>query len=188
MRERRIGSAVEWVVLLAATAAAWLSAPDKANLAGDLIIAMLSFAIGIQNAMVRVHGVPDLATNVMTVTFTGIVAGIRTPCGNNHDWRRRGLSDRPVHDERRGWRGTDTVRHRLAVGADEHRVEFGNDSAAFRRSSVEIARSAVRDRSRLDRLAGDAANLKPVAADPGSRLGRGAQPSASSHTSEEHPN
>ena len=83
---------MEWVVLLAATAAAWLSAPDKANLAGHVIVAMLSFAMGIQNAMVRVHGVPDLATNVMTVTFTGIVADSTPAGGNNHNWRRRGLS------------------------------------------------------------------------------------------------
>jgi uncharacterized membrane protein YoaK (UPF0700 family) len=92
LRERRIGFAVEWVVLLAATVAAWLSAPDRANLAGHVIVAMLSFAMGIQNAMVRVHGVPDLATNVMTVTFTGIIADSRPAGGNNHNWRRRGLS------------------------------------------------------------------------------------------------
>jgi uncharacterized membrane protein YoaK (UPF0700 family) len=74
LRERRIGFAVEWGRAARGHGPAWLSAPDKANLAGHVIVAMLSFAMGIQNVMVRVHGVPDLATNVMTVTFTGIIA------------------------------------------------------------------------------------------------------------------
>lgn len=92
MQERRIGFAVEWVVLLTATVAAWLTVPDERNIAGHVIVALLSFAMGIQNAMMRVHGVPDLATNVMTVTFTGIIADSTPAGGNNHNWRRRGLS------------------------------------------------------------------------------------------------
>jgi len=92
MQERRIGFAVEWAVLLTATAAAWLTVPDEHNLAGHVIVALLSFAMGIQNAMMRVHGVPDLATNVMTVTFTGIIADSTAAGGDNHNWRRRGLS------------------------------------------------------------------------------------------------
>jgi len=39
--------------------------------------------------MVRVHGVPDLATNVMTVTFTGILADSTPAGGTNPNWRRR---------------------------------------------------------------------------------------------------
>jgi len=109
---------VEWDVLMAATVAAWLTAPDKANLAGHVIVAMLSFAMGIQNAMVR--------------------------C-----------------------RGTDTVRHRLAVAADEHRLQFGNDPAAFRRSSVEIAPFAFGIGPDWIVWRAMAANLKPMAADPG---------------------
>jgi hypothetical protein len=48
--------------------------------------------------------------------------------------------DWPVHDERRHRRCPDTIRHRLAVAADEHRLQSGNDPAAFRRSSVELGR------------------------------------------------
>lgn len=92
LRERRIGFAVEWIVLLAATAAAWLLKPDAHNAAGHLVVGLLAFAMGIQNAMVRVHGVPDLATNVMTVTFTGIVADSTPAGGDNRNWRRRCLS------------------------------------------------------------------------------------------------
>jgi uncharacterized membrane protein YoaK (UPF0700 family) len=92
LQERRIGFAVEWAVILAATMVAWLTMPNEKNLAGQVIVAMLSFAMGIQNAMVRVHGVPDLATNVMTVTFTGIIADSTAAGGDNRNWRRRGLS------------------------------------------------------------------------------------------------
>jgi uncharacterized membrane protein YoaK (UPF0700 family) len=59
------------------------------NLAGYVVVAMLALAMGIQNAMVRVHGVPDIATNVMTVTFTGIFADSTPAGGTNRNWRRR---------------------------------------------------------------------------------------------------
>jgi uncharacterized membrane protein YoaK (UPF0700 family) len=89
LQESRIGFAVEWVLILAATALAWVSAPDAHNLTGNVVVALLALAMGIQNPMVRVHGVPDLATNVMTVTFTGIL-GDSTPAGGaNPNWRRR---------------------------------------------------------------------------------------------------
>jgi uncharacterized membrane protein YoaK (UPF0700 family) len=89
LQERRIGFAVEWLVIVAATALAWLAKPDSHNLAGQVVVAMLAMAMGIQNAMVRVHGVPDIATNVMTVTFTGIIADSTPAGGTNRNWRRR---------------------------------------------------------------------------------------------------
>ena len=66
--------------------------PDAENVAGHVIVVMLALAMGIQNAMVRAHGVPDLATNVMTVTFTAIIADSKPAGGDNRNWRRRGLS------------------------------------------------------------------------------------------------
>jgi uncharacterized membrane protein YoaK (UPF0700 family) len=89
LRERRIGFAIEWIIIVAATALTWIAAPDAHNLAGHVVVAMLALAMGIQNAMVRVHGVPDLATNVMTVTFTGIIADSTPAGGTNPNWRRR---------------------------------------------------------------------------------------------------
>ena len=88
-QERRIGFAVELVIIVAATALTWVSEPDAHNLAGYVVVAMLALAMGIQNAMVRVHGVPDIATNVMTVTFTGIFADSTPAGGTNRNWRRR---------------------------------------------------------------------------------------------------
>jgi uncharacterized membrane protein YoaK (UPF0700 family) len=89
LQERRIGFAVEWVIIVAATALTWGSDPDAHNLAGHVVVAMLALAMGIQNAMVRVHGVPDIATNVMTVIFTSIIADSTPAGGTNRNWRRR---------------------------------------------------------------------------------------------------
>ena len=89
LQERRIGFAVEWVIIVAATALTSVADPDAHNLAGHVVVAMLALAMGIQNAMVRMHGVPDLATNVMTVTFTGIIADSTPAGGTNRNWRRR---------------------------------------------------------------------------------------------------
>ena len=89
LQERRIGFAVEWLVIVAATVLASVAKPDAHNLAGQVVVAMLALAMGIQNAMVRVHGVPDIATNVMTVTFTGIIADSTPAGGTNRNWRRR---------------------------------------------------------------------------------------------------
>ncbi len=92
LQERRVGFAVEWLIVVAATVVAWRTSPDAQNVAGHVIVVMLALAMGIQNAMVRAHGVPDLATNVMTVTFTAIIADSKPAGGDNRNWRRRGLS------------------------------------------------------------------------------------------------
>jgi uncharacterized membrane protein YoaK (UPF0700 family) len=92
MRERRVGFAVEWMIVVGATVVAAFGAPDAHNLSGKVLVAMLSLAMGLQSAMVRVHGVPDLATNVMTMTFTGIFADSRVAGGDSKNWTRRVLS------------------------------------------------------------------------------------------------
>jgi uncharacterized membrane protein YoaK (UPF0700 family) len=91
-RKRRIGFAVEWVIVLGATALAALTSPDEFNVPGKVLVALLSFAMGIQNAMIRVHGVPDLATNVITVIFTALMADSTPAGGDNRNWQRRVLS------------------------------------------------------------------------------------------------
>jgi len=42
-----------------------------------VVIGILAFGMGIQNAAVRKSGVPDLATNVMTLTMTGLITDTR---------------------------------------------------------------------------------------------------------------
>jgi uncharacterized membrane protein YoaK (UPF0700 family) len=46
--------------------------PNK--LSGDIVIALLAFAMGVRNATVRRIGVPDLTTTVLTLTLTGLAA------------------------------------------------------------------------------------------------------------------
>src|SRR5260221_14498745 len=52
-QERRLGFAVEWLVVLAATLVAWFPEPDAPNLAGHGVVVMLALAMGIHNALVR---------------------------------------------------------------------------------------------------------------------------------------
>ena len=135
LQERRIGFAVELVIIVAATALTWVSEPDAHNLAGPVVVAMPALAMGIQNAMVRVHGEPDIATNVMTVTFTGIY---RFHAG----WRHRpelaapGDLGRIVHGGRRPRRPAAAVRYGVAAGADQRSVQPGDDPADVRREAA----------------------------------------------------
>src|SRR5882757_7984287 len=44
------------------------------DVSGDIVIALLAFAMGVRNATVRRIGVPDLTTTVLTMTLTGLAA------------------------------------------------------------------------------------------------------------------
>jgi len=85
---RLIGYPVEYAAVLLATLLALVLDPQRVGpLAGDLggpggaldwqrpvIVALLAFAMGIHNALMRKHGVPDIATNVLTLTLAGLMA------------------------------------------------------------------------------------------------------------------
>ena len=58
--------------MAAALAAAVDVRPNTAS--GDIVIALLAFAMGVRNATVRRIGVPDLTTTVLTMTLTGLAA------------------------------------------------------------------------------------------------------------------
>jgi uncharacterized membrane protein YoaK (UPF0700 family) len=63
------------VVLLsvaAIIAAAVKVRPDAVS--GDVVIALLAFAMGVRNATIRRVAVPDLTTTVLTMTLTGLAA------------------------------------------------------------------------------------------------------------------
>jgi uncharacterized membrane protein YoaK (UPF0700 family) len=87
--EMKIGFAVEGVMLTAALALALIFRPGLTGAARDTITSLLAFAMGMQNALIRRHGVPDLATNVMTLTATALVAECVLAGGHNENWRRR---------------------------------------------------------------------------------------------------
>ena len=90
--EQRIGFAVEWMLLVLALALTVILQPRDAGLERDTVTSLLAFAMGMQNALVRRHGVPDLATNVMTLTATALVADSSPAGGRNENWRRRAAS------------------------------------------------------------------------------------------------
>ena len=85
----RLGFAVEWVFLAAATIMSIVLVPGSSGTVRDVVISLLAFAMGIQNALLRRHGVPDLATNVMTLTLTALVAESTLSGGKNERWQRR---------------------------------------------------------------------------------------------------
>jgi uncharacterized membrane protein YoaK (UPF0700 family) len=87
--EIRIGFAVEWALLVIALILAATLHPGPAGIAREIVTSLLAFAMGMQNALVRRHGVPDLATNVMTLTATALVADSAPAGGHNENWRRR---------------------------------------------------------------------------------------------------
>ena len=62
--------------------------PD--HFSGDLIIALLAFAMGVRNATVRRLKVADLTTTVLTLTLTGIAADSRLAGGEGSEGWRRG--------------------------------------------------------------------------------------------------
>jgi uncharacterized membrane protein YoaK (UPF0700 family) len=88
----RIAFAVEWAALAAAVVATLLVHPQYHGDARFVVIGILAFGMGIQNAAVRKWGVPDLATNVMTLTMTGLITDTRVGGGDNHHAGRRSIS------------------------------------------------------------------------------------------------
>ncbi|MBS1863137.1 MAG: DUF1275 domain-containing protein [Actinobacteria bacterium] len=64
--------------------------PD--HFSGDLIIALLAFAMGLRTATVRRLAVPDLSTTVVTMTLAGFAAESRLAGGSGEGhWRRGGV-------------------------------------------------------------------------------------------------
>lgn len=87
--ERRIGFGVELVLVLLATSLAFGTDAGSSGTGRDLVVGILACAMGLQNALIRKHGVADVATNLMTVTFTGLLAESRLVGGTNANWGRR---------------------------------------------------------------------------------------------------
>jgi uncharacterized membrane protein YoaK (UPF0700 family) len=88
-KQERFGFLVEWALLCAGTILAFTLQPDASNVAGYVLLALLAFSMGILNTLIRVHGLPDMATNALTGTFTALVADSTAAAGNNHNWVRR---------------------------------------------------------------------------------------------------
>lgn len=90
--DHRFGFLAELALLVAATATAIVTGAGYTGWNRDVVVALLATAMGIQNALLRAHGVRDLATNVMTLTFTALVADSTLARGTNVRWLRRTCS------------------------------------------------------------------------------------------------
>lgn len=91
-QDRRTGFILVWCAILIAAAICWWYEPNGHETLGRAITALLACAMGTQTALLRRHGVPDLATNVMTLTLTAILAESRLAGGSHTNVLRRALS------------------------------------------------------------------------------------------------
>jgi uncharacterized membrane protein YoaK (UPF0700 family) len=87
--ERRLGFAMEGVLLVAATSVAVVTGAGSSGAGRNLTVALLCVAMGLQNALMRMHGVSDLATNLTTITYMAIVADSSLARGTNPRFLRR---------------------------------------------------------------------------------------------------
>jgi uncharacterized membrane protein YoaK (UPF0700 family) len=75
-----------------ATLLALLWNPGSEGNEAMIIVGILSFAMGMQNAVVLYHAVPDVATNVMTLTLVRLLSNWSVVGGTNQRWRYRAAS------------------------------------------------------------------------------------------------
>jgi len=88
----RVGFVVEWLALIAATVTTEATHAGPHVDSRYWVTGILAFGMGVQNAMVRRWGIPDLATNVMTLTMTGLIADSPLAGGPNTRAARRATS------------------------------------------------------------------------------------------------
>lgn len=87
--ENRAGFALVWITIAAAALICWRYEPNGQETLGRAITALLAFGMGTQTALLRRHGVPDLATNVMTLTLTAVLAELPVTGGKPKNSIRR---------------------------------------------------------------------------------------------------
>ena len=80
------------VLVAIATLLALVWSPGSDSSEAIIIVAILSFAMGMQNAAVLYHAVPDVATNVMTLTLVRLLSNWSVVGGTNQRWRYRAAS------------------------------------------------------------------------------------------------
>ena len=88
----RVGFLIEWLLLVAALVLTLIFHPGEEGVVRDIVVALLAVAMGMQNALIRTHGVPDLATNVMTLTMAALISEGVSARGRHEHWGRRAAS------------------------------------------------------------------------------------------------
>jgi uncharacterized membrane protein YoaK (UPF0700 family) len=89
---RRAGFTATAILIGVAVLVTALTHPGPVGHTRDPVIAILSAAMGIQNALMRKWGVPDLATNVVTLTLAALLAESTLGGGSNPRAARRAAS------------------------------------------------------------------------------------------------
>lgn len=89
---RRAGLASDATLIGIAALVAALTHPGPVGGPRYLVIGILALAMGIQNALLRRWGIRDLATNLMTLPLTGLLADSPLGGGGNPRAGRRGTS------------------------------------------------------------------------------------------------
>jgi uncharacterized membrane protein YoaK (UPF0700 family) len=84
-----IGIAAEVALLLAATVLAAAMDVRIGSASAYAIIALVAFAMGVRNAIVRKLAVPDMTTTVLTMTLTGLAADTLGRTAKWHQFSRR---------------------------------------------------------------------------------------------------
>lgn len=86
---RRHGFVAVAVLVGVAAVLALMWRPDSFTTYSMVIVGILAFAMGMQNAMVIYHLVPDVATNVMTLTLVRLLSNWSIVGGTNARWHFR---------------------------------------------------------------------------------------------------
>ena len=89
---RRFAFLAVWCTILVSAAVCWVYEPNGNETLGHAITAVLALGMGLQTAVLRRHGVPDLATNVMTLTLTALLSESKLGEGSHPNRLRRVLS------------------------------------------------------------------------------------------------
>jgi uncharacterized membrane protein YoaK (UPF0700 family) len=92
LRQLRTATAAQVVLFTAALPVAAIAGDHLGSGSRYALIALLSLAMGIQNATARRLAVPDLTTTVLTLTLTGIAADSRLGGGSGAHTGRRLLA------------------------------------------------------------------------------------------------
>lgn len=89
---RRDSFVAVWCTIVIAAIICGLYEPNGKETLGRAITALLALGMGLQTAILRRHGVQDLATNVMTLTLTALLAESRLGEGSRANALRRVMS------------------------------------------------------------------------------------------------
>jgi uncharacterized membrane protein YoaK (UPF0700 family) len=89
---RRAAFLIVWVTIVVAAVVCWIYEPNGKETLGHAITALLALGMGLQTAVLRRHGVQDLATNVMTLTLTALLSESRLGEGSRPNVLRRASS------------------------------------------------------------------------------------------------